>query len=89
MSWAKSTRKQRLPPNWSSTIQPAILARDGNRCYVCGGYATEVDHVVRGDNHHPSNLAAICTADHRRKTAREGVQARSTTRPAERHPGLR
>lgn len=92
MTWAGSDRRKRLPPGWSSTIAPRILARDGHRCYLCGGHATEVDHVERGDDHRDENLGAICEPDHVVKSAREGNEARSkkyrTRREPERHPGI-
>lgn len=92
MTWASSDRRKRLPPGWSSTIQPRILARDGHRCYLCGGHATEVDHVERGDDHRDSNLKAICIPCHRAKTAAEANAVRwkhRMTRARESHPGLR
>lgn len=93
--WASSNRRQRLPANWTSTIVPRILARDGRICHVCKGPGADaVDHKLRGDDHSDANLAAIhdrvpphC---HRTKSAREGVNARDqANRPPEPHPGLR
>lgn len=91
--WANSDRAQQLPSNWRRGIVPRILARDDHTCYLCGAYATQVDHVNRGDNHDDSNLAAICTPCHDVKSAREGVQARQRNlakrkRTPEQHPGL-
>ena len=41
-----------------------VLARDGRICYVCGGEANQVDHVIprtkMGDMWDMDNLAAIC-----------------------------
>jgi len=41
-----------------------VLARDGYVCYICGGEATQVDHVIprtkMGDMWDMDNLAAIC-----------------------------
>ena len=41
-----------------------MLARDGYVCYICGGEATQVDHVIprtkMGDMWDMDNLAAIC-----------------------------
>jgi 5-methylcytosine-specific restriction endonuclease McrA len=51
------------------------LARDRNICYLCGEFANRVDHVVPGDNHDLSNLAAICLACDRHKSAVEGGRA--------------
>lgn len=70
--------------------------RDGHRCQAevhvpaCDGVATDVDHVVRGDDHRYANLQSLSHPCHMAKTAAEGVAARvTTTRPAEPHPGLR
>ncbi|MEU4579961.1 HNH endonuclease [Nonomuraea sp. NPDC023979] len=68
--WATSDRRSRLPSNWSS-LRLAILRRDKRTCYVCGGEASEVDHVQRGDDHSPANLRAICAECHQRKTLAE------------------
>ena len=54
--------------------------------------ATEVDHVQHGDNHDLANLQAVCSDCHSRKSAAEGVTARtkhSRKRPTGPHPGLR
>ncbi len=47
---------------WRETRQ-AVLARAGYRCYRCGNFATQVDHVIpvsRGGSSAEGNLAAIC-----------------------------
>lgn len=57
-----------------------ILERDGYRCYLCGGRAVTVDHILnraRGGTDCDDNLAAICVACHRRKTAREAARGRA------------
>jgi 5-methylcytosine-specific restriction endonuclease McrA len=45
-------------------IRLRVLARDGYVCYICGGEATQVDHVIprtkMGDMWDMDNLAAIC-----------------------------
>lgn len=44
-------------------IRQLVLIRDRYRCYVCGGRATTVDHLVarvHGGTHALSNLAACC-----------------------------
>jgi 5-methylcytosine-specific restriction enzyme A len=94
--WQGSTRKARLPRNWPA-IRSRILKRDGGVCHVClGPGADGVDHLVAGDDHSDSNLAAIhhnvAPFCHRGKSSREGGQA-SARRPKERrevetHPGL-
>lgn len=94
-AWHGSDRGGRLPGNWAK-IRRRILARDGRVCRLayadcCTTTATEVDHITPGDNHHPSNLQAVCKACHARKSAREGVAARSKFsrwRDDEAHPGL-
>lgn len=85
--WAGSTRRKRLPPGWSTRIQPAILRRDGHRCQAdehdprCDGTATEVDHITRGDDHRPSNLRAMNHWCHQRKTLTEATTARAAVTP--------
>jgi 5-methylcytosine-specific restriction endonuclease McrA len=45
-------------------IRLRVLARDGYVCYICGGEATQVDHVIprtkMGDMWDMDNLAAVC-----------------------------
>lgn len=97
MPWITSDRLDRLPDNWDE-IRSKVLARDRHKCQAkgegCQVEATEVDHVVRGDNHDLSNLRAICERCHARKSAKEGNEAKARLkalrrRPPERHPGLR
>jgi hypothetical protein len=54
MTWATSTRKERLPSDWQ-TLRPAILERDGYRCTVirrdgrrCSDRATDAHHLDPG-----------------------------------------
>lgn len=90
MAWGPRSNRI-VPPNWVS-IKKRILERDQRRCYVCGGPATEVDHLVNvaaGGTHDDTNLAAICVPCHRHKTQQEARAARVTQkRASERHPGL-
>lgn len=50
------------------------MARDEHRCQVCGGEATQIDHInddvelVARDINDPENLQAICDPCHRAKT---------------------
>ena len=89
-AWATSTRKYRLPRDWHK-IRARILKLDGYRCcwveagQRCTARATDVDHVVRGDDHRDENLQSLCVPHHRRKTAAEIPRAK---RPPEKHPGL-
>ena len=85
--WKGSTRKARLPPDWPRR-RAQVLARDNYRCF-CGMPATDVDHVVPGDDHRLSNLRSLCRAHHLQKSSKEGVSARKhRRRPPEPHPGL-
>lgn len=58
----------------------------------CTRRAASVDHIVpasEGGTDDMSNLQALCTLHHRRKTGREGQRARtyhSKKRPPEGHP---
>lgn len=99
MAWDQSNRRSRLPKDWSRRRR-SILVRDQYQCQIinpdtngiCGEAATEVDHIVPGDNHEPTNLQAICHWHHARKSSAEGAAARikfaPRNRPKERHPGL-
>ena len=97
MAWEGSTRRQRLPRNWASEIVPAVKARDGDVCYLCGGHGADtVDHKVPGDDHSMANLGMVHDRNwphcHRTKSSAEGHAARryvSMKRRPERHPGLR
>jgi 5-methylcytosine-specific restriction protein A len=98
MPWSTSDRAERLPEDWESKIQPRILKRDHFKCKIawpgCQVVATEVDHILRGDNHADENLQAVCERCHARKSALEGNAAKARLkalrrRPPERHPGLR
>lgn len=97
MSWEGSNRRSRLPEDWHRR-RNRVLRRDDRRCQLrwhgCLGTATEVDHRIRGDDHDESNLQAVCSACHQKKSASEGndrareLRARRK-RPPERHPGMR
>lgn len=76
-AWEGSTRRARLPHDWSHTIVPRILARDPV-CRVCAKQrSTQVDHIVAGDDHRDENLQGICADCHRAKTQREAAEARA------------
>jgi 5-methylcytosine-specific restriction enzyme A len=100
MPWAAdSPRRARLPADWA-TIRAAVLERDDYHCQhvwqgnACGWRASDVDHIVRGDDHSMENLQSLCSHHHKIKSAREGNAARWTPptaharRPPERHPGM-
>ena len=90
--WRGSTRKARLPRDWS-TRRRAVLARDGGVCQwpradggVCGAPATDVDHVQPGDDHSLANLRALCRWHHQRKSGSEGGRALWRRAPSRRRP---
>jgi 5-methylcytosine-specific restriction enzyme A len=100
--WAGSDRRSRLPKDWPR-IRNRVLKRDGKRCthinddgVRCPDPATDVDHIVPGDDHSESNLRSLCEWHHRIKSGREGGAARaaklkrnaSKFKRVERHPGL-
>lgn len=44
-------------------LRAMVLLRDEFTCAICGGYATQVDHIlarVHGGSDHPRNLQASC-----------------------------
>ena len=95
MAWSSSDRRERLPRNWS-TIRLAVLKRDGYQCRIhgqgCTWLATEVDHIIPGDDHRLENLQALCHRCHAGKTAFEAAEAQRAVRargrrPTETHPG--
>jgi len=99
--WRGSDRREHLPDNWAA-IRRRILARDGLQCTWryndarCGELATDVDHIVPGDDHRDSNLRALCDWHHQKKSGSEGGAARAAARRrinqrfrrSEPHPGL-
>lgn len=102
-AWSGSTRRRRLPPDWPARRQLAA-ARAGGRCEwwrvlaelgwrddpACSRPGTDADHIHRGDDHRPQNLAWICGPHHDLKSSREGAAARPRlNRPTEPHPGIR
>jgi 5-methylcytosine-specific restriction protein A len=69
-----STRRKRLPRDWPER-RAQVLWRDPV-CRICHqAKATEVDHVIHGDDHGLANLQGICVPCHRSKTGREGRAA--------------
>lgn len=77
-AWSGSTRSARLPSSWPK-LRRFVLRRDNGVCQLCrSAPATEVDHIVAGDNHHVTNLQAVCSPCHRDKTLREARAARDT-----------
>ncbi|WP_439377841.1 HNH endonuclease [Amycolatopsis lexingtonensis] len=97
MSWRGSDRRERLPDDWDA-LRAEALKRDKHRCRIggpgCTRRATEVDHLVPGDDHSLGNLRAVCSTCHGQKSSAEGVAARARLRalrlrPQGRHPGSR
>lgn len=99
MSWKSAERKRELPANWEQ-LRLVVLERDDYRCRWiengtrCNSHANHVDHIERGNDHRLSNLQSLCEAHHRRKTSREGKEARYGLAPRrgkrfEPHPGIR
>lgn len=95
--WAGSTRRHHLPHNWPA-IRARILTRDGYQCTWtehgdrCPNPATDVDHIVPGNDHRDQNLRSLCRYHHRWKSSSEGGRASAAARPsryrpAEPHPG--
>jgi len=97
MAWETSDRKSRLPANWQA-IRRQVKARARGRCEAthhargCGGWGTDADHIVPGDNHELNNLQWLSDACHRAKTATESAtrntaRKEARTKPTEQHPG--
>lgn len=97
MAWQGSTRRVRLPKEWHAA-RARVLRDHGRICHLCGGPgATEVDHVVPGDDHSPANLRPAHKSCHARKSSTEGgtvagtnrrARAAGRKRPPEPHPGV-
>lgn len=92
MPWTSSTRRARLPKNWSALVH-IVKVRDRHCQHPgCSGPPDEVDHIKRGDDHTLTNLQALCRDHHKQKTSRESQQARGVgalrKRPTEPNPGL-
>ncbi|ASU85953.1 HNH endonuclease [Nocardiopsis gilva YIM 90087] len=96
--WRNSTRRSRLPRSWPS-VRAGVLERDGYRCTWiehgerCERVATDVDHIVNGDDHSDQNLRSLCRPHHRAKSSSEGGRAAAAKQPKRRrdpepHPGL-
>lgn len=91
--WKGSTRGKTTSTTEWKRLRLQVLDRDRGVCYLCGqAGATEVDHrlnVAAGGTDELSNLGAVHTDCHRKKTSAEANAARPRQkRPAEQHPGL-
>jgi 5-methylcytosine-specific restriction protein A len=80
-AWKGSERNRSLPADWPER-RLRVLRRDGYRCQECGAPATEVDHVGSPYDHSMSNLRALCSDCHRKRTAAQGVAARLRRKPS-------
>lgn len=75
-NWRGSTRKQRLPPNWS-TLRRQAKERAGGICemieygYRCTEVGTDCDHIEPSGSDDLSNLQWLCRAHHLKKTGRD------------------
>lgn len=95
MAWEGSDRRQRLPFDWERRRATAL--RDcGHMCQSpgCVGSASEVDHIIPGDDHSRRNLQGLCSFHHKQKSSAEGNSAQRrrrelVRRPSGRHPGAR
>lgn len=89
--WANSTRRARLPKDWTKR-RARILKRDP-LCRIagptCTSRSTEVDHVIPSDDHSDSNLQGLCAPCHQAKTLAERPRPASRRRTPETHPALR
>lgn len=93
--WASSNRRFDLPPDWEVRRQKVLDDAHG-MCEIrgprCAIWATDVDHVRRGNDHSRRNLQALCGPCHLQKSSAEGVAQRAKKRamrrrPQDRHPG--
>ncbi|MFI0940908.1 HNH endonuclease [Streptomyces sp. NPDC021020] len=80
IGWENSNRESRLPANWHK-LRARVKRRDGGLCKSCGRPGTQVDHIIRGDNHALENLQLLCEPCHTRKTQAESAEARRAQRP--------
>lgn len=97
--WANSSRKARLPADWP-LLRQAVLERCNGRCEVikkngkrCWDKATDVDHIIAGDDHSLAGLQGLCAWHHAKKSSAEGNAAQAAQRsmlkhPVEPHPGI-
>lgn len=97
-AWEGSTRKSRLPADWPR-LRQVVLRRCGMRCewvedgFRCHNAATDVDHIIPGDDSQLSNLQGLCNPHHLTKTGRENAAARAEIKklgrlPEEPQPGI-
>jgi 5-methylcytosine-specific restriction protein A len=96
--WKGSNRKSRLPADWER-LRQVVLKRCGFRCehldngYRCNNTATDVDHIISGDDHSLVNLQGLCGPHHLTKTGQEAralqLERKKLLRlPEEKQPGV-
>lgn len=89
--WHGSTHADRKPGNWQTTRR-RILARDHGVCQIrlhcCTFQATEVDHVVPGDDHSDANLRAACSSCNQARNIAMRPTRPRMRRESEPHPGV-
>lgn len=93
--WQSSTRRDHLPDDWPR-IRREVFREKGRQCLLCGAPATDIDHIVPGDDHSIENLRPLCSPCHSRKSSSEGGAAKAAKRRqiekrfqrTEDHPGL-
>lgn len=96
--WKGSNRKSRLPADWDRLRVPVLKrcnyrcewVEDGIRCHLP---ATDVDHIIPGDDSRPANLQGLCNPHHLIKTGREAralqLERKKLLRlPEEKQPGI-
>lgn len=66
----KADRQGTHPHNTRAwTAKSRVYLRRHPNCEVCGGVATEVDHIDPNGGDVWENLQSLCKSDHSRKTA--------------------
>jgi 5-methylcytosine-specific restriction enzyme A len=109
MTNSGSRRTTPLPKNWPS-IRRMVLVRDRHRCLwgsvpadlavpgQCSRPATDVDHIIDPEDHHPDNLRSLCGEHHDIRTSRMAGRVSAAerrriialrNRPQRPHPGMR
>lgn len=79
--WKNSNRRSRLPSNWAA-LRTKVFRLKGSQCHAermdgtrCKDPATDIDHIVAGDDHSINNLQPLCSYHHASKSGREGWDA--------------
>jgi len=91
--WIGKTDDSPVPPR----VRLRVFERFGGRCYLSGrllrpGDPWEIEHVValsNGGQHREANLAPVCAAAHKVKTAQDRRVKAKTDRIRKKHIGIR